>query len=156
MNQAEGESSDNNSSYITISTENNRPPPPPLEVHQVCLPPPRTTFQKLKNKLREIFFPDDPLYLFKNQTSRKKLILGFQYVFPILHWAPAYNLKLFQSDLIAGLTIASLAIPQVKRSFLFLFIFFIILLSYRVLHPIGLICEYYFNIFLKLFSYFAL
>ncbi|KAJ4708404.1 sulfate transporter 3 1 [Melia azedarach] len=112
MNQAEGESSDNNSSYITISTENNRPPPPPLEVHQVCLPPPRTTFQKLKNKLREIFFPDDPLYLFKNQTSRKKLILGFQYVFPILHWAPAYNLKLFQSDLIAGLTIASLAIPQ--------------------------------------------
>ncbi|KAJ0091180.1 hypothetical protein Patl1_13209 [Pistacia atlantica] len=35
-----------------------------------------------------------------------------EYVFPILQWAPTYNLALFRSDLIAGLTIASLAIPQ--------------------------------------------
>ncbi|XP_042385496.1 low affinity sulfate transporter 3-like [Zingiber officinale] len=33
-------------------------------------------------------------------------------LFPILHWARNYNLKSFKSDLIAGLTLASLGIPQ--------------------------------------------
>lgn len=96
------------------------------EIHQVCLPPRVTTFQKLKNKLHEIFFPDDPLYIFKNQTRRKKWILGIQYFIPIFSWAPSYNLKLFRSDLVAGITIASLAIPQVKPFvliFFFLFLF---------------------------------
>ncbi|XP_031256827.1 probable sulfate transporter 3.4 [Pistacia vera] len=107
--QAVAASSDN-SDYITISTETIRTSP--LEVHKVCLPPHATTFQKLKHRLREIFFPDDPLYVFKNRTFRRKIALGYQYVFPILQWAPTYNLALFRSDLIAGLTIASLAIPQ--------------------------------------------
>lgn len=34
------------------------------------------------------------------------------YVFPILEWAPKYSFGLFKSDLISGITIASLAIPQ--------------------------------------------
>ncbi|XP_042379560.1 low affinity sulfate transporter 3-like [Zingiber officinale] len=33
-------------------------------------------------------------------------------LFPIVHWARNYNLKSFKSDLIAGLTLASLGIPQ--------------------------------------------
>lgn len=85
---------------------------PPMEIHSVCLPPKKTTLQKLKHRLSEIFFPDDPLYRFKNQQWCKKLILALQFLFPILQWGPDYNLKLFRSDIISGLTIASLAIPQ--------------------------------------------
>ncbi|KAI5660576.1 hypothetical protein M9H77_29369 [Catharanthus roseus] len=87
-------------------------PPPSIEMHKVCLPPHKTTFQKLKLKLSEIFFPDDPLYRFKNQTLFNKLVLGLQFFFPIFQWAPNYSFKLLRSDVVSGLTIASLAIPQ--------------------------------------------
>ncbi|XP_021723677.1 probable sulfate transporter 3.4 [Chenopodium quinoa] len=86
--------------------------PNSLRIHSVSLPPKKTTLQKLKHKLNEIFFPDDPLYQFKNKNLKTKLILGFQYIFPILQWLPTYGFQLFRSDLVAGLTIASLAIPQ--------------------------------------------
>nr|DAD32077.1 TPA_asm: hypothetical protein HUJ06_010928 [Nelumbo nucifera] len=83
-----------------------------MEVHKVVPPPPKSTFQKLKNRLKETLFPDDPLRQFKGQPLKKKWILGAQYIFPILQWGPNYNLKLLKSDIISGLTIASLAIPQ--------------------------------------------
>lgn len=83
-----------------------------MEVHQVVPPPHKSTLQKLKARLKETFFPDDPLRQFKGQPLKRKLILGAQYVFPILQWGSKYNLKLFKSDLVSGLTIASLAIPQ--------------------------------------------
>ncbi|CAN0858544.1 Probable sulfate transporter 3.4 [Linum grandiflorum] len=82
------------------------------QVHRVCLPPKRSTAQKLKQRLGEIFFPDDPLYRFKNQTLYNKLILGLQFLVPVFEWGPHYTLDLFKSDLVSGLTIASLAIPQ--------------------------------------------
>ncbi|CAO2822824.1 unnamed protein product [Amaranthus hypochondriacus] len=84
----------------------------PLEIHSVPLPPKKSTLHKLKYKLTEIFFPDDPLHQFKNQSLKTKFILGFQYFFPILQWLPTYGFQLFRSDLVAGLTIASLSIPQ--------------------------------------------
>ncbi|KAL4559972.1 hypothetical protein LXL04_032120 [Taraxacum kok-saghyz] len=84
----------------------------PRELHGVCLPPKKTSFQKLRHKLSEIFFPDDPLHRFKNQTRFNKFLFALHYVFPIFQWAPTYNLTLFHSDVVAGLTIASLAIPQ--------------------------------------------
>ncbi|KAH6758791.1 sulfate transporter 3 [Perilla frutescens var. frutescens] len=86
--------------------------PPPLEVHRVCLPPPKTTVEKLRHRLSEIFFPDDPLHKFKDQTWLRKLVLGLQFFFPIFQWAPNYSFKLFKSDVVSGVTIASLAIPQ--------------------------------------------
>ncbi|CAI9757746.1 unnamed protein product [Fraxinus pennsylvanica] len=85
---------------------------PSLQVHKVALPQPRTTVQKLRHRLSEIFFPDDPLHRFKNQTWYRKLVLGLQFFFPIFQWAPNYSFKLLKSDVISGLTIASLAIPQ--------------------------------------------
>jgi len=85
-----------------------------MEIHKVQLPPERTTLQKLRHRLSEIFFPDDPLHRFKNQTCLMKLLLALQYLFPIFQWAPLYNLSLLRSDIISGLTIASLAIPQVS------------------------------------------
>ncbi|CAF1704685.1 hypothetical protein HID58_053877 [Brassica napus] len=83
-----------------------------VEIHSVCLPPKKTTFQKLKKRFADVFFPDDPLERFRNQTWRNKVILGLQSLFPIFTWGSQYDLKLFRSDVISGLTIASLAIPQ--------------------------------------------
>ncbi|OIW03830.1 hypothetical protein TanjilG_30106 [Lupinus angustifolius] len=83
-----------------------------MEIHKVELPPQRTTLHKLKQRLSEIFFPDDPFYPFKNQTYSTKFILGLQFLFPIFLWGPQYNFRLLRSDVISGLTIASLAIPQ--------------------------------------------
>ncbi|KAK7402307.1 hypothetical protein VNO78_14472 [Psophocarpus tetragonolobus] len=83
-----------------------------FEIHAVRLPPERSTVQKLKQRVSEIFFPDDPLYRFKNQTAFTKVLLALEYLFPILQWAPHYNLTLLRSDLISALTIATLAIPQ--------------------------------------------
>ncbi|KAK8567561.1 hypothetical protein V6N12_006142 [Hibiscus sabdariffa] len=83
-----------------------------MEVHRVVPPPHESTIQKLKTTLKETFFPDDPLRQFKGQSAKKKWILAAQYLFPILQWGPNYSFNLFKSDIVSGLTIASLAIPQ--------------------------------------------
>ncbi|KAH0636817.1 hypothetical protein KY290_037211 [Solanum tuberosum] len=80
--------------------------------HQVEIPPPQPFLKSLKNTVKETLFPDDPLRQFKNQPPLKKLKLGVQYFFPIFEWAPRYTFDFFKSDLISGITIASLAIPQ--------------------------------------------
>ncbi|XP_019260377.1 PREDICTED: sulfate transporter 3.1-like isoform X2 [Nicotiana attenuata] len=82
------------------------------KTHPVEIPPPQPFFKSLKNTVKETLFPDDPLGQFKNQPPCKKFILGLQYLFPIFEWGPRYTLDFFKSDLIAGITIASLAIPQ--------------------------------------------
>ncbi|KAE8690869.1 Sulfate transporter 3.1 [Hibiscus syriacus] len=83
-----------------------------MEIHRVVPPPHESAIQKLKTTLKETFFPDDPLRQFKGQPAKTKWVLGAQYLFPILQWGPNYTLKLFKSDVVSGLTIASLAIPQ--------------------------------------------
>ncbi|KAG2697033.1 hypothetical protein I3760_07G087400 [Carya illinoinensis] len=80
--------------------------------HRVSIPPPQPFVKTLKNSLKETFFPDDPLRQFKNQPPSRRFVLGLQYFLPILEWAPRYNFEFLKSDLIAGITIASLAIPQ--------------------------------------------
>jgi len=84
-----------------------------IPIHQVRLPPETTSFNKLKHRLSEIFFPDDPLHRFKNQPSFTKFLLTLQFLFPIFQWGSQYTFTLLRSDVISGLTIASLAIPQV-------------------------------------------
>lgn len=83
-------------------------------VHKVSSPPKQTLFQEIKYSFNETFFSDDPFGKFKNQTGSRKFVLGLQSVFPIFDWARGYNLKSFKGDLISGLTIASLCIPQVS------------------------------------------
>ncbi|KAF2553179.1 hypothetical protein F2Q68_00036950 [Brassica cretica] len=80
--------------------------------HTVEAPEPQPFLKSLQYSVKETLFPDDPFRQFKNQNASRKVVLGLQYFFPICEWAPRYNLKLFKSDLIAGITIASLAIPQ--------------------------------------------
>ncbi|PPS15177.1 hypothetical protein GOBAR_AA05412 [Gossypium barbadense] len=80
--------------------------------HPVAVPPPQPFFKSFKNSLKETFFPDDPLRQFKNKTPSRKFFLGLQYFLPILEWGPRYTFQFLKSDLISGITIASLAIPQ--------------------------------------------
>ncbi|XP_071939306.1 sulfate transporter 3.1-like [Coffea arabica] len=80
--------------------------------HRAAVPPPQPFLKSLQNAVKETLFPDDPLRQFKNQPPGRKLILGLQYLFPILEWGPRYSLDFFKSDLVSGITIASLAIPQ--------------------------------------------
>ncbi|KAL6996504.1 hypothetical protein U1Q18_006636, partial [Sarracenia purpurea var. burkii] len=82
---------------ITVSTEEM----PALEVHRVCLPPQKTSLQTLRCRLSEIFFPDDPLHVFKNQTGFRKFFLALQFFFPVFQWGPTYSLSLLRSDIIS-------------------------------------------------------
>jgi high affinity sulfate transporter 1 len=84
-------------------------------IHKVSSPPKQTLFQDFKHNFNETFFSDDPFGKFKDQKGSRKFVLGLQSVFPIFDWARGYNLKSFKGDLISGLTIASLCIPQVSR-----------------------------------------
>ncbi|XVF21721.1 hypothetical protein REPUB_Repub12eG0114600 [Reevesia pubescens] len=84
----------------------------PQCAHRVAIPPPQPFFKSFKNSLKETFFPDDPLRQFKNKTPSRKFVLALEYFLPILEWGPRYSLQFLKSDLISGITIASLAIPQ--------------------------------------------
>ncbi|KAK3001003.1 hypothetical protein RJ639_021734, partial [Escallonia herrerae] len=81
-------------------------------IHKVGVPPRQNLFKEIKATMKETFFADDPLRPFKDQTKSRKFVLGLQAIFPILEWGRSYNFKKFRGDLISGLTIASLCIPQ--------------------------------------------
>ncbi|KAI3807626.1 hypothetical protein L1987_23558 [Smallanthus sonchifolius] len=81
-------------------------------IHKIGVPPKPDLLKEFKTTVKETFFPDDPLRSFKDQPKSRKIILSLQAIFPILEWGRSYNIKKFRGDLIAGLTIASLCIPQ--------------------------------------------
>ncbi|KAL1536223.1 Sulfate transporter 1.3 [Salvia divinorum] len=80
--------------------------------YRVGVPPKQNFWTEFSSTVKETFFSDDPLHSFKDQSRSRKFVLGVQAVFPILEWGKRYNLTKFKGDLIAGLTIASLCIPQ--------------------------------------------
>ncbi|KAJ8443676.1 hypothetical protein Cgig2_019658 [Carnegiea gigantea] len=79
---------------------------------KVPIPAEKPFLKTFKSNLKETFFPDDPFRMFKAQSLKQRIILGLQYLIPILQWLPNYNLDFFKSDIVAGITIASLAVPQ--------------------------------------------
>ncbi|WRX31062.1 STAS domain - like 8 [Theobroma cacao] len=81
-------------------------------LHKVGVPPKQNLFREFTATVKETFFHDDPLRPFKDQPRSRKFILGIQAIFPILEWARGYSWRKLRGDLIAGLTIASLCIPQ--------------------------------------------
>lgn len=103
-------------------------------MHKVSGPPKQTLFQDFKHSFNETFFSDDPFAKFKDQTKKRKFVLGLQSVFPILEWGRGYNLKSFKGDLISGLTIASLCIPQV---------YLFVQMSQSKIYLIRRLCKYY-------------
>ncbi|XP_030543417.1 sulfate transporter 3.1-like [Rhodamnia argentea] len=80
--------------------------------HKVAIPPAKPFLKSLATTLKETFFPDDPFRQFRGQSPSRKLVLGLQYFIPILEWGPRYTFNSFKADLVAGITIASLAVPQ--------------------------------------------
>jgi len=83
-----------------------------VAVHSVNVPPGEGIVRGVKHAVKETLFPDDPFRQFKNQSRSQKCVLGLQYVFPILKWAPKYSLNLLKSDVLSGITLASVAIPM--------------------------------------------
>ncbi|KAD6119491.1 hypothetical protein E3N88_10762 [Mikania micrantha] len=81
-------------------------------IHKIGIPPKQDLLKEFKTTVKETLFSDDPLRPFKDQPKSRKLLLGLQAIFPIFDWGRSYNLKKFRGDLISGLTIASLCIPQ--------------------------------------------
>ncbi|OVA14791.1 hypothetical protein BVC80_161g1 [Macleaya cordata] len=84
-------------------------------IHKVGVPRRSNLLKEFTGGVKETFFSDDPLRPFKGQTKSRKFILAIQAVFPIFEWGRDYNLTKFKGDVIAGLTIASLCIPQVEK-----------------------------------------
>ncbi|KAL8172431.1 hypothetical protein V2J09_024235 [Rumex salicifolius] len=80
--------------------------------HRVEVPSKQNLLTEIKHNLKETFFHDDPLKDFKGQSASKRIMLGLQAVFPILSWGRKYKLSNLKGDIISGLTIASLCIPQ--------------------------------------------
>ncbi|MCD9644504.1 putative sulfate transporter 3.5 [Datura stramonium] len=80
--------------------------------HRVNYATPRSFGTTLKANLKETFFPDDPFHQFKNEPVSCRFLKWTQYFVPISEWLPKYSFELFKYDLLAGITIASLAIPQ--------------------------------------------
>lgn len=73
---------------------------------------PRGFFTTFKSDCKETFFPDDPFHKFKDDKPLVKAKKTIQYFIPLFEWLPNYNLRLLRYDLLAGITITSLAIPQ--------------------------------------------
>uniref|UniRef100_A0A0E0N1R6 STAS domain-containing protein n=1 Tax=Oryza rufipogon TaxID=4529 RepID=A0A0E0N1R6_ORYRU len=68
--------------------------------------------EKLWSDLAETFFPDDPFRGFGALPPARRAWCAVKYFVPALDWVPRYGLDKFKFDLLAGITIASLAIPQ--------------------------------------------
>lgn len=78
-------------------------------------PDPPSVWQELTGSIREAFFPRNKHSSSSraNQTWSTSTYSFLQGLFPILNWGRNYKASKFKSDLMAGLTLASLSIPQV-------------------------------------------
>ncbi|KAJ7570536.1 hypothetical protein O6H91_01G124300 [Diphasiastrum complanatum] len=79
---------------------------------KVAMPSPKRLMHRFLENTKEVLYPDDPLRQFKHQPASRKCFLGLKYLMPILDWVQDYKLSYLKSDLIAGITIATLAVPQ--------------------------------------------
>lgn len=88
-------------------------------VTQVEVPP-----KSLKEELVDTYLPvkqliitkDDPLEQFRGKRKRAKVKEFFFWLIPILEWLSTYKVDYILGDLVGGLTIASLAVPQVSQT----------------------------------------
>ncbi|TVU06131.1 hypothetical protein EJB05_49325 [Eragrostis curvula] len=100
-----------NEANITTPPPSYNPSEAPL-MYKVGYPPQRNFAREFTDTLKETFFHDNPLQQYKDQSGPTKFMMWLQFLFPVLEWGRTYNFSKFKGDLIAGLTIASLCIPQ--------------------------------------------
>lgn len=85
-------------------------------------PEPPGFFRELVNSARDIMFPQgDKQKSSGEKPMSKRAISILEGIFPILVWSRNYTATKFKSDLLAGLTLASLCIPQVNNTIFFFF-----------------------------------
>ncbi|KAL5559195.1 hypothetical protein UlMin_035406 [Ulmus minor] len=75
-------------------------------------PEPPSIFQELLSTIKQAVLPHKNNNLKKKATSSRRLASFLQALFPILRWGRNYKASKFKKDLMAGLTLASLSIPQ--------------------------------------------
>ncbi|XP_041006556.1 sulfate transporter 2.1 [Juglans microcarpa x Juglans regia] len=77
-------------------------------------PEPPGPWRELIHSVRETLLGPcgNKLLALKNQPGPEQVVLFLQGIFPILVWCRSYTMTKFKNDLLAGLTIASLCIPQ--------------------------------------------
>lgn len=76
-------------------------------------PKPPSLWHELVSSIRNTITPHvDHSSLSEQQPMSKRIVSVFQGLFPILSWGRTYSKVKFKSDLMAGLTLASLSIPQ--------------------------------------------
>ncbi|XP_044510547.1 low affinity sulfate transporter 3 isoform X2 [Mangifera indica] len=75
-------------------------------------PDPPGLWHELIGSIREIFFPGKLSSSNSKQPWSSRSFLVLQSLFPILKWGRIYSVSKFKHDLMAGLTLASLSIPQ--------------------------------------------
>ncbi|KAL8486991.1 hypothetical protein ACS0TY_023620 [Phlomoides rotata] len=71
-------------------------------------PEPPWPWQGFVSSIKETLFPQPKT----KQTHKNRYLLFLQALFPILKWGKNYKAAKFKHDLLAGLTLASLCIPQ--------------------------------------------
>ncbi|KAE9605897.1 putative SLC26A/SulP transporter [Lupinus albus] len=77
-------------------------------------PNPPPLWKKLFSSVKETIFPHGNKFCFssKKKTCQGHVVSFLQSLFPILSWLRNYKASKFKDDLLAGLTLASLSIPQ--------------------------------------------
>jgi sulfate transporter 2, low-affinity len=77
-------------------------------------PQPPSVWKELTGTVKNVIIPRNN----KPFTPASFFLSCIKGLFPVLQWGKGYNLKSFRSDIMAGLTLASLGIPQVRFSYL--------------------------------------
>ncbi|KAL6637212.1 hypothetical protein ACP70R_024784 [Stipagrostis hirtigluma subsp. patula] len=82
--------------------------------YKVGFPQEKNILEQFSGAVKEMFFAgENPLQQYKEQSSwSKRIWVGLQYMFPVLEWGRHYTIGKFKGDLVAGLTLASICIPQ--------------------------------------------
>ena len=91
-------------------------------VHRVGIPEKATFVKGIEGVMKEALLCNGPVRSWKKVSGcMGRFSLGLNILFPVMEWGRGYNFATFRHDLISGLTIGSLSIPQVFLSFLSFF-----------------------------------
>lgn len=79
--------------------------------------------KNLKQELGDTFMPwarllienDDPFEDYRGKTVLQKIVHFLFWAFPMLEWLSTYKTSYIIGDIVGGLTITSLAVPQVSQ-----------------------------------------
>lgn len=112
-------------------------------------PEPPSLWHELMDSIRETVLPHGSKFpSHKKKPGLFKLVVSVLLaIFPILYWCRNYKATKFKNDLLAGLTLASLCIPQVNTSKHGSSLSYPLLLTLLLLESIAFSCLAYYGKF---------